>query len=276
MTPNNDSLREALALIQEAFDEKDQEIQALKEENLILQKEYNRVCQMLSVKEEQKSKDKGFLSRFFPGKEGEDLDVIEVPKEKTPRDLVLESFEDLDQTTWPLQLISYMKEDPSPEDLLDLLEDYFPKDSPKDLTILLDLLDEDLLLDLFKRRPDFTLLVQRKNLSFPSLFKLLRIYYKGRDFFMVDHLLNRLHDLSLSMTSRDLKIYYLISLTRPIPLSDRAKKQVENLLDQDPDFRPLALAFVHKKDQDLTHHLAQAFADPKDRDLAALAFTLLK
>lgn len=286
-----DPLDSAFSLIQDQLAEKDREIQDLKKENLILQKEYDRVCQMLSIQQREAEKSKGFFSRLFPKKDVSDPDLLtldlqnektpssfEAPKsplqEESPRDLCSKALQKVDRDQWPQLFIAYLKEDPEREDVLTLLAENFPENKPQDFQLLLNLLDENLLEDLLKRRPDLALTMDLKSLPGQDLVKALRLYYLEENWALVDRCLHLFHHKKDRLSRRDLKILYLLSLSRPIPLSDDILNRLEDTFQKDQDFQTLARIFKGEETGvNFTQCLAENFSDQKDQHLLCLAYT---
>ncbi|WP_072469981.1 hypothetical protein [Urinicoccus massiliensis] len=281
-----ENLESAFALIQRQLEEKDQEIDQLKKENAVLQKEFDRVCQMLSQRQRQEDEAQGFFRRLFPKKkdpedqlvlaEGPGPEKEEVPEDLGPKDCLIQALERGGQDLWPRALVSYLEEGPSQDDLLDLLVDFFPRGRLEDLKALLDILDEDSLEKFMDRREDFSLVLEDGSLSRRQVYQVLRLYYLKEDWTRVDRALDLVHRSRDPLKAKDLKILYLLSLTRPIPLPSRDLSALEDLADPEETFKNLVLTFKKLPcRENFSQTLAREFPQAQDQKLLCLAYTKL-
>ena len=281
-----ESLESAFALIQRQLEEKDQEIDQLKKENAILQKEFDRVCQMLSQRQRQEDEAQGFFHRLFPKKKDPEDQLVlvedpgpekeEVPEDLGPKDRLVQALEKGGQDLWPRALVSYLEEGPSQDDLLDLLVDFFPRGRLEDLKALLDILDEDSLEKFMDRREDFSLVLEDGSLSRRQVYQVLRLYYLKEDWTRVDRALDLVHRSQDPLKAKDLKILYLLSLTRPIPLPSQDLSALEDLADPQESFKNLVLTFKKLPCQEnFSQALAREFPQAQDQKLLCLAYTKL-
>ena len=281
-----ESLESAFALIQRQVEEKDQEIRQLKKENAILQKEFDRVCQMLSKRQKEEEEAQGLFQRLFPKKrdpedqlvfiERPQLEKEEVQESPKAKDLLVQSLKKGDQDLWPKTLVSYLEEGPSQEDLLDLLVDSLPWARLEDLKILLDILDEDSLEKFMDRREDFSLLLEDQGLNRRQVYQVLRLYYLKEDWTRVDRALDLVHRSQDPLKAKDLKILYLLSLTRPIPLPSQDLAALEDLADPQESFKKLVLTFKKLPcRENFSQTLAREFPQAQDQKLLCLAYTKL-
>lgn len=281
-----ESLESAFALIQRQVEEKDQEIRQLKKENAILQKEFDRVCQMLSKRQKEEEEAQGLFQRLFPKKRDPEDQVVfierpqlekeEVQESPKDKDLLVQALKKGDQDLWPKALVSYLEESPSQEDLLDLLVDSLPWGRLEDLKTLLDILDEDSLEKFMDQREDFSLLLEDQGLNRRQVYQVLRLYYLREDWTRVDRALDLVHRSQVPLKAKDLKILYLLSLTRPIPLPSQDLAALEDLADPQESFKKLVLTFKKLPCQEnFSQALAREFPKAQDQKLLCLAYTKL-
>ena len=281
-----ESLESAFALIQRQVEEKDQEIDRLKKENAILQKEFDRVCQMLSQRQKEEEEAQGLFQRLFPKKrdpedqvlllEKPQLEKEEVQKSPEAKDLLVQALKKGRQDLWPKALVSYLEEGPRQEDLLDLLVDFLPWARLEDLKTLLDILDEDSLEKFMDQREDFSLLLEDQGLNRRQVYQVLRLYYLKEDWTRVDRALDLVHRNQDPFKAKDLKILYLLSLTRPIPLPRQDLAALEDLADPEETFKNLVLTFKKLPcRENFSQALAREFPKAQDQKLLCLAYTKL-
>lgn len=281
-----ESLESAFALIQRQLEAKDQEIDRLKKENVILQKEFDRVCQMLSKRQKEEEEAQGLFQRLFPKKRDPEDQVVfierpqlekeEVQESPKAEDLLVQALKKGDQDLWPKALVSYLEEGPSQEDLLDLLVDSLPWARLEDLKTLLDILDEDSLEKFIDQREDFSLLLEDQGLNRRQVYQVLRLYYLREDWTRVDRALDLVHRSQAPFKAKDLKILYLLSLTRPIPLPSQDLATLEDLADPQETFKNLVLTFKKLPCQEnFSQALAREFPKAQDQKLLCLAYTKL-
>ncbi|WP_099208191.1 hypothetical protein [Urinicoccus timonensis] len=281
-----ESLESAFALIQRQLEEKDQEIDRLKKENAILQKEFDRICQMLSKRQKEEEEAQGLFQRLFPKKRDPEDQVVfierpqlekeEVQESPEAKDLLVQALKKGRQDLWPKTLVSYLEEGPSQEDLLDLLVDSLPWARLEDLKTLLDILDEDILEKFMDRREDFSLVLEDQGLNRRQVYQVLRLYYLREDWTRVDRALDLVHRSQDPLKAKDLKILYLLSLTRPIPLPSQDLAALEDLADPEETFKNLVLTFKKLPCRNnFSQALAREFPKAQDQKLLCLAYTKL-
>lgn len=281
-----ENLESAFALIQRQVEEKDQEIRQLKKENAILQKEFDRVCQMLSKRQKEEEEAQGLFQRLFPKKRDPEDQVVfierpqlekeEVQESPKAKDLLVQALKKGRQDLWPKALVSYLEEGPSQEDLLDLLVDSLPWGRLEGLKTLLDILDEDSLEKFMDQREDFSLLLEDQGLNRRQVYQVLRLYYLREDWTRVDRALDLVHRSQDPLKAKDLKILYLLSLTRPIPLPSQDLAALEDLADPEETFKKLVLTFKKLPcRENFSQALAREFPKSQDQKLLCLAYTKL-
>ena len=241
---------------------------------------------MLSKRQKEEEEAQGLFQRLFPKKRDPEDQVVfierpqlekeEVQESPKAEDLLVQALKKGNQDLWPKALVSYLEEGPSQEDLLDLLVDSLPWARLEDLKTLLDILDEDSLEKFMDQREDFSLILEDQGLNRRQVYQVLRLYYLKEDWTQVDRALDLVHRSQDPLKAKDLKILYLLSLTRPIPLPSQDLAALEDLADPQESFKKLVLTFKKLPCQEnFSQALAREFPQAQDQKLLCLAYTKL-
>ena len=126
------------------------------------------------------------------------------------------------------------------------------------------------------RREDFSLVLEDGSLSRRQVYQVLRLYYLKEDWTRVDRALDLVHRSQDPLKAKDLKVLYLLSLTRPIPLPSQDLSALEDLADPQESFKNLVLTFKKLPCQEnFSQALAREFPQAQDQKLLCLAYTKL-
>ncbi|MDO5713408.1 MAG: hypothetical protein Q4Q07_03145 [Tissierellia bacterium] len=192
---DSEDVREYLERIIIEFQKLEDRNVFLEEENRNLRMENTKLYEE-SKKWESKAKEGGFFSRLFPGKKDKsdlgntnplDASLVrqqleeEWEEEEDAKEALLEGLKARKIEEVPGLFIQYFQEEPTKEEVLNLLQKNIPRNDPAMLNVILGFLGEDLLHQFLTNNEDLFPLIRNKAVEFPNQWKVCKHLYLMED-----------------------------------------------------------------------------------------------
>lgn len=185
-----EDLENYLKRIVEEFDRLEDLILHLEDENRNLREENENLYEE-AKKWEEKARGGGIFSRIFGKKEeplSGDTDPIDTSSVRAqleedfdepedPEDALLQALEQRQVEEVPRLFIRYLQEEPSKDEVLEVIESHIPQNDPPMLNVLIGLLGDELLDKFLRKNTDLVPLVRNKAVDFPNQWKVCKHLY---------------------------------------------------------------------------------------------------